>query len=51
LTAELLLACLDDVALPALLEKLKEELGCPEHTMHDLFQEQLSVLTVHQWMR
>jgi hypothetical protein len=55
LTAELLLACLHDVALPALLEKFKEELGNPQHTMHDLFQEhglsKLSVSTVCRWMR
>jgi hypothetical protein len=56
LTAELLLACLHDAALPALLEKFKEELGNPQqHIMHDLFQEhgmsKLSMSTVHRWMR
>jgi hypothetical protein len=54
LTAELLLAYLHDVALPALLEKFKEESGNPQHTMHDLFQEhglsKLSMSTVHRWM-
>jgi hypothetical protein len=30
LTAELLLACLHDIALPALLEEFQEESGCPD---------------------
>jgi hypothetical protein len=55
LTAELLLACLHNAALPALLEKFQEESGNPECAMHDLFQEhrltKISASTVCRWMR
>jgi hypothetical protein len=55
LTAELLLACLHDAALPVLLEKFQEDFGNPVCTMHDLFQEhglsKLYASTVCRWMR
>jgi hypothetical protein len=55
LTAELLLACLHDAALPALLEQIQAELDCAEHSMCDLLQQHrlttLSVPTIHRWMR
>jgi hypothetical protein len=55
LSAELLLAYLHDMALPALLEEFSEELDFPEYTMCQLLQEhrltKLSVPTIYQWMR
>jgi hypothetical protein len=55
LTAELLLAYLHDIALPALLEEFRQELGCAEYTMYELLQEhrltKLSIPSVYRWMR
>jgi hypothetical protein len=55
LSAELLLAYLHDMALPALLEEFREELDFPEYTMFQLLQEhrltKLSVPTIYLWMR
>ena len=55
LGAELLLTHLHDIALPALLEETREELGCPERTTCELLQErQLAKLlmpTFCRWMR
>jgi hypothetical protein len=55
LSAELLLAYLHDMALPALLKEYREELDFPEYTMFQLLQEhrltKLSVPGIYRWMQ